>query len=72
MGKPVVATQTKAMKLFASHTYLADTPDQYIALTEKALLEDTPEKHAARIAFAKSHTWENCMQELYKAIEKHS
>ena len=38
-------------------------------LIEKALAEDHPGVQEERIAFARSHTWENCMAELYKAIQ---
>jgi glycosyltransferase involved in cell wall biosynthesis len=68
MGKPVVATRTRAMKLFESYTYLADKPEEYIHLIETALTEDSPLLKEQRIAFARSHTWENCMKELYKVI----
>ena len=68
LGKPVVATRTRTMKLFEDHTYLADTPDQYTGLIELALKEDSPAEHDRRIAFARSHTWENSMAELYKVL----
>ena len=68
MGKPVVATDTEAMSIFAAHTYLAKTGDDYLALIEKALNEDSPDLHAQRAAFASSHTWENSVKEIYKAI----
>ena len=68
MGKPVVATATEAMSIFAEHTYLGATKEDYVQLIEKALLENTPARQADRIAFASSHTWENNVQEIYKAI----
>lgn len=70
MGKPVVATRTRTMKLFEDHSYLADHPDDYPALIEKALKEDNTELRQKRIAFAKTHTWENSVSELYKVIEQ--
>jgi glycosyltransferase involved in cell wall biosynthesis len=70
MGKPVVATRTRAMKLFESYTYLADKPEDYIHLIERALAENSPLLKEQRIAFARSHTWENCIIELYKVISK--
>ena len=70
MGKPVVATRTRTMKLFEDYTYLANVPEDYPALIEKALSEDGPDQAAARIAFARSHTWENSMKELYKVINQ--
>jgi teichuronic acid biosynthesis glycosyltransferase TuaH len=65
MGKPTVATRTKAMEVFAQHTYLADTKEDYLALVEKALSENTPELEKERELFAKSHTWENNVKEIY-------
>jgi glycosyltransferase involved in cell wall biosynthesis len=65
MGKPTVATRTKAMDVFAKHTYLADTKEDYLALVEKALSENTPEMEKEREIFAKSHTWENNVKEIY-------
>jgi len=71
MGKPVVATRTATMKLFENHTYLADTPEDYPTLIEKALSADNAALREERIRFANQHTWENSIKELYKAIEKH-
>ena len=68
MGKPVVATKTEAMSVFAEHTYLAETKDDYINLISKALSENTPEKAKKRIDFAKQHTWENNVNEIYQRI----
>jgi glycosyltransferase involved in cell wall biosynthesis len=70
MGKPVVATRTKTMELYSEHTYLADKPDDYSALIEKALAEDNEQKQQSRIDFARTHTWENCVDELYRLIEQ--
>ncbi|HLZ86064.1 MAG TPA: glycosyltransferase [Puia sp.] len=71
MGKPVVATRTATMKLFEDHTYLADSPGDYVPLVEKALAEDNAGLQAKRIGFANEHTWENCLKEFYHAISKH-
>lgn len=71
MGKPVVATRTKTMELFADHTYQAETPEEYPALVARALEEDSEEKRAERISFARQHTWENSVGELYRVITKH-
>jgi len=68
MGKPVVATRTVTMQLFADHTYLADTPADYVPLVEKALAEKDPALRAERIRFANEHTWENCIKQLYHII----
>lgn len=72
MGKAVVATRTKTMELFKAYTYLADAPEEYPALIAQALQEDSAERKAARIAFARTHTWENSTGDLYAAIRQHS
>ena len=68
VGKPVVATETEAMQIFNEHTYLAATKEDYVTLIEKALLEDNPDLQAGRRLFASSHTWENSVADIYKAI----
>ncbi len=68
MGKPVIATHTEAMSIFAEHTYLATTKEDYIVLIEKALADNTTALQQERKAFAASHTWENNVKEIYKAI----
>jgi glycosyltransferase involved in cell wall biosynthesis len=70
MGKPTVATETKAMSIFKDHTYLAKTKDEYPGLIEQALRENSEEKAKERIKFAQSHTWENSVQAIYEAINK--
>lgn len=65
MGKPTVGTLTKAMEVFADYTYLAETKEDYLALVEKALTENTPQLESARETFAKSHSWENNVREIY-------
>jgi acetyltransferase-like isoleucine patch superfamily enzyme/glycosyltransferase involved in cell wall biosynthesis len=69
MGKPVVATRTEAMKVFETFTYLANSKEEYLSLVERALKENTPELAKAREEFARSHTWEANVNEIYKAIE---
>lgn len=70
MGKPVVATRTEAMVVFEEYTYLATSREEYLELVEKALMEDSPEQAARREEFARSHTWEANVNEIYKAIEE--
>ncbi len=68
MGKPTVATETKAMSIFKDYTYLGKTKEDYIILIEKALAENSTEKQQERIKYARSHTWENSVAEIYKAM----
>ena len=70
MSKPVVATRTEAMSVFEQHTYLGVTKEDYVVLIEKALAEDSETKRKERIQFAATHTWENNVKEIYKAIEQ--
>ncbi len=68
MGKATVATETKAMSIFEPYTYLGKTKEDYITLIQKAIDEDSTEKQNERMQFARSHTWENSVAEIYKAI----
>ena len=71
MGKPVVATRTEAMRMFEPYTYLSDSPSEFVSLIEKALVEDNVLLKNERKAFAGSHTWEKCLEELSRVINKH-
>lgn len=69
VGKPVIATATKAMEAFSDFVYLADTKEQYVSLIEKALAENSVQLQDGRRAFAMEHTWENSVDAIYSAIE---
>ncbi|HMG84024.1 MAG TPA: glycosyltransferase [Ferruginibacter sp.] len=68
IGKPVVATKTVAMEIFKDVVSLAQSKEEYPGLITKILNEETPEKKNQRRAFAATHTWENSVNEIYKAI----
>lgn len=70
MGKPVVATRTNTMDLFQEYTFLATCNEEYITLIEKALTENNETREQQRIAFAKTHTWEQCINSLYRVINQ--
>jgi glycosyltransferase involved in cell wall biosynthesis len=70
VGKPTVATKTDAMSVFSEHVYLAQSKEDYVNLIEQALAENTAKKELERRIFASSHTWENSVAEIYKAIER--
>ncbi len=73
MGKAVVATSTKTMQeLFSTHTYLAETAEEYLLQIDKALMEDSPALQKERIAFATTHRWENVTERFVKALESTS
>ncbi len=68
VGKPVVATATDAMSVFSDHVYLGKGKEDYVRLIELALAENSPARSQARRSFASSHTWENSVGEIYRAI----
>ena len=68
VGKPVVATKTRAMDIFKDYVYLANNVEDYIEFIAKALDEETPLLISNRKRFAQLHTWENCVQEIYKIL----
>jgi len=68
MGKPVVATETKAMETFAEAVYLAKSKEDYVILIEKAIRENSAELEDSRTQFALEHTWENSVAEIYRAV----
>ncbi|WP_235005397.1 glycosyltransferase [Pedobacter nyackensis] len=69
LGKPTVATKTRAMDLFKDHVYLADGKEEYIVSIEQAMVEDSAELQQARRTFAESHTWGNCVKAIYESIK---
>ncbi|HUB60904.1 MAG TPA: glycosyltransferase [Puia sp.] len=69
MGKPIVATHTRAMELFGDAVMTAEKPADYPDLIDKAMAEDNIIAMKKRIALAHTHTWENSVTELLAAIE---
>lgn len=71
LGKPVVATDTVAMQIFAPYVHLCKTADDYMTSIGIALAEkDNTELQEARKAFAFSHTWEQCIRLLGNYLEQ--
>jgi glycosyltransferase involved in cell wall biosynthesis len=68
VGKPVVATRTRAMDIFKDYVYLADNVSEYVQHIESALDEYDTLLSINRREFAKLHTWENCVEEIYKIL----
>jgi len=68
LGKPVVAIETEAMLIFEKHTYLAKNKEQFVQLIQLALDDNTIAKQQERTQFAFSHSWGNCVGEIYFAI----
>lgn len=68
LGKPVVATYTEAMDYFSKHVYLSRSKEEFVRLVQKALKEDSEKLQKERISFARSHTWENNVKNIYKVM----
>ena len=68
MGKPVVATATQAMKFFQEYTYNCIGSEEYIRCLDRAISEDCTAKREARIRYAHTHSWEECINKLYSII----
>lgn len=68
MGKPVVATKTQAMSIFENYVYLGKTSEDYIRLIEKAVNENSERLMHERKLFASTHSWENSVKEIYRAL----
>jgi teichuronic acid biosynthesis glycosyltransferase TuaH len=70
MGKPTVATETLAMKMFLPHVELAVGLEGYLKAIEKALQPQESEQKIAAINCAKSHTWIACVEKIYEVQQQ--
>jgi teichuronic acid biosynthesis glycosyltransferase TuaH len=70
-GKPVVATKTETMEMFAGQVFLCNNGAEYITAIETALKEQNePGKVAGRVAMGRAHTWEASVEKIYSLILK--
>lgn len=69
MGLPTVATLTETMKAFEEHVLLGENLEDYLKLIKKGLETDSTEIQEKRRTFALEHSWENSVNDMYKAIE---
>lgn len=65
MGKPTVATDTPAMKMFLPHVELALGKEVYKQAIEKVLSPQSIVARNAAIECAKGHTWEACVNKIF-------
>jgi len=68
-GKPVVAAALPELESLADVVYQYTTPDEFVALLEQALAEDSPSLAASRQATARQNTWKERYQVLKPAVE---
>lgn len=73
LGKPVVATSTHTMRdIFAMHTHLAISPDEWISAIQTAIHESSDiGLKQKRISFAHTHSWGHSVEIIYKAIAQY-
>jgi teichuronic acid biosynthesis glycosyltransferase TuaH len=72
MGRPVVATRTRTMELFADYTCLAANPSEWLAQLAQALAFPDAARAARGVAFAQSHTWAASVAKLYATLRASS
>jgi len=70
LGIPVVATETATMKIFKEHTYLAKSHQEFLALIELAIAENSPDRVEKRKKLAQQHTWENNIKRIDDAFNQ--
>ncbi len=71
MGKPTVATPTRAMEIFKDHVYLAEGPEGYAKAIQEGLDSIGDQAvYEERIRFAQSHSWENSVAAIWKAMQE--
>jgi len=68
MGRPVVATRTRTMELFADYAYLAANRHEWLAQLAQVLVFPDAGRAARGVAFARSHTWPASVARLYEAM----
>lgn len=74
MGKPMVATETEAMQMFAGYVFLCKSKDEYVASIRKILSQPSMlngEEKIRRRQFAMSHTWEESIGKLGDAFHQY-
>ena len=69
MGRPVVATRTRTMALFADYAYLAANRYEWLAQLAQVLVFPDAGRAARSEAFAQSHTWPSGVARCYHALQ---
>lgn len=69
-GRPAVAAPSPALRPYSDLVYFAETPEEFVRETERALAEDSPERAARRRAVAEANTWDMRIAELVALVEE--
>lgn len=69
-GKPIVSTEHPEASEFASHLYLASTPEGFLKGVAQALTQDSPQQQQERIAIAQQHSWDSRVDQMEGIIQQ--
>ena len=69
MGKPVVATHTRAMVYFQEVCYLASFPAKFVQLIQQALEENNANREKKRQQIANKHDWGKHVEGIYATLK---
>lgn len=69
LGKSTVATYTPAMEMFLPHVSLAKTFEEWELAIKNSLTNKNDSE--SKIAFARTHTWENSINQMYEIMKKY-
>jgi glycosyltransferase involved in cell wall biosynthesis len=71
LAKPIVTTPVPVAERYRDICYVADSHDDFIAQTSRALCEGSSEiLRQARLAVARAHSWESLVAQACKIIEE--
>ncbi len=71
-GKPVISTSFSVdIRSFGDVIYLAKDHADFNNLINQAIVEDNLQRKEARIAVARTNTWEHRVKEFWQVVEKH-
>lgn len=71
LGKPIVAMKTESMEMFNKFVYLAKNHEEFSDLIINASRENNEIIRRKRIDFARTHTWDNCIKNMDRYIQKY-
>ena len=69
-GKPVVAVPAPEIERFAGLVRMAQGPEQFIAAIEDALVHDSDDDRARRMAAISTMTWDDRVREVIDVVEQ--
>jgi glycosyltransferase involved in cell wall biosynthesis len=69
-GRPAVAAPSPALLPYADLLYFADSPEEFVRETERALAEDSAELAGRRRACAESNTWDMRNADLRALVDE--